>query len=505
MIYIENGGASMPRNVIQYDLLISCPGDIKEELSLIEQAVNEFNTMFSDTLGISIRTKHWSKNSYAQSGGKPQELLNKQFVNDCDAAVALFWTRFGTPTDAYGSGTEEEIEIMLGAGKQVFLYFSDKPISPSQNNPSEYSRVQAFREKYKGRGLYFNYNSDDEFYKLFFAHLTQHFMSEKRVEEVRSERASSLSLQGINIEGKLSDTAIYQPFKLNTERTLQGEKESIKELIYQISKIHVQALDGNCGSLHRGLRDPIEVDSEWIDVIKTMAEVLKVDLSEDFFCVGNLRKNLLSTPSLFGAPNYDGTDEEKRKFGLIQELYFKILEALNWANTEDEFKNLMCVKLALTNTGTAMDDEIDITIKIPQEQYLSLSELPTPDKETARFLTRDCDLYDLLSIPSTAEYGDYESSIESPTPVVSPHTPSIFPNDIDYIEDFKEELENVFCYEVYIDGENCVIKLRVDHLKHHKSIAFPAPLLLKKKPEKINYTITSINSADVIEGELSIK
>ena len=45
----------MPRNVIQYDLLISCPGDIKEELSLIEQAVNEFNTMFSDTLGIPIQ------------------------------------------------------------------------------------------------------------------------------------------------------------------------------------------------------------------------------------------------------------------------------------------------------------------------------------------------------------------------------------------------------------------------------------------------------------------
>ena len=40
----------MARNVTQYDLLISCPGDIKDEVELIDQAVNEFNTMFSDTL-----------------------------------------------------------------------------------------------------------------------------------------------------------------------------------------------------------------------------------------------------------------------------------------------------------------------------------------------------------------------------------------------------------------------------------------------------------------------
>ena len=103
----------MPQNVTQYDLLISCPGDIKEEIEVINRTVQKFNDQFSDTLGISIRTRHWSKNSYPQSGGKPQALLNEQFVKKCDAAVALFWTRFGTPTDEYGSGTEEEIEIII--------------------------------------------------------------------------------------------------------------------------------------------------------------------------------------------------------------------------------------------------------------------------------------------------------------------------------------------------------------------------------------------------------
>lgn len=117
----------MSQDVTLYNLLISCPGDVKNEISLIKSAIEEFNELYSGPLGITIQPRYQSKSSYAQSGGKPQVLLNEQFVKKCDAAIAIFWTRFGSPTDEYGSGTEEEIEIMLQTGKQVFMYFSDKP------------------------------------------------------------------------------------------------------------------------------------------------------------------------------------------------------------------------------------------------------------------------------------------------------------------------------------------------------------------------------------------
>ena len=139
----------MAQNVMLYDILISCPGDITEEREIINEAIIRFNDLYSDTLGITLRSKHWSKNSFPESGDKPQALLNRQFVNNCDAAVAIMWGRFGTPTDEYGSGTEEEIEIMLSQGKQVFMYFSDKPIPPSKIDSDQYNRVSAFREKYK--------------------------------------------------------------------------------------------------------------------------------------------------------------------------------------------------------------------------------------------------------------------------------------------------------------------------------------------------------------------
>ena len=202
----------MSQKVTLYNLLISCPGDVKEEIILIETAVDEFNELYAEPLGITIKTRHWSKSSYAQSGGKPQALLNEQFVNKCDAAVAIFWTRFGSPTDEYGSGTEEEIEIMLKSKKQVFMYFSDKPINPSDYDVEGYKKIRAFREKYKDRGKYETYSSSEEFRSLFRAHLIQHFMSVKRVQEVTVTQRSELKLLGINTNQRLTENLpVKQP------------------------------------------------------------------------------------------------------------------------------------------------------------------------------------------------------------------------------------------------------------------------------------------------------
>ena len=62
--------------------------------------------------------------------------------------LLYFGTRFGTATDNYGSGTEEEIEEMLSADKQVFMYFLEAPIIPSNIDIKQYEKVQEFIEGY---------------------------------------------------------------------------------------------------------------------------------------------------------------------------------------------------------------------------------------------------------------------------------------------------------------------------------------------------------------------
>ena len=167
----------MPRvGITAYDLLISCPGDVDKYVDVVKKCIDKYNRTLGQINNAEIVDKHWTTDSYSQSGDRPQELLNKQFVRDCDAAVAIFWTKFGTPTVKYGSGTEEEIEEMLSAEKQVFMYFVDEPVSPSELDSEQYKKIQEFREKYKDRGIYFVVDSEEELEKRFTNDLTMYFL-----------------------------------------------------------------------------------------------------------------------------------------------------------------------------------------------------------------------------------------------------------------------------------------------------------------------------------------
>lgn len=494
----------MPKNIAQYDLLISCPGDISTELQVIKDAVEKFNTMFTDSLGISIRTKHWSKNSYAQSGGKPQELLNKQFVNDCDAAVALFWTKFGTPTDQYGSGTEEEIEIMLRDGKQVFMYFSDKPLPPSQHNPNGYQQILDFRKKYKDRGIYFTYTSDEELAELFFAHLTQHFMTVQKVTEIREERNALLSIKGIDGKGHLTDNVIVHPFSLMTDRTSQKDFKEISTLFEEISQLHCPKTPKDLRPLMFATHQLKEVPDDVITYITEAAKHLNIELSEDFFEVGDLRTEMFSVPSIMGGPKYIGTENEKKKIYLLYSLKDKIIDMCNWIPVENGFQNLYCIKLALANTGSNIDNDIDVTIRMPKASYRALNELSKLKYETMEYLVSECNMKQLFTISKTKDYLDYESSIEPSAPNTSFHYTSPLYSTTDYEEDYIEDMEDIFCYDVYDDDDCYVINLKFDYIKHHTIVAFPTPLFIKNTPTEISYSITSQNSATIIEGILEV-
>lgn len=390
----------MAQNVKLYNLLISCPGDIKEEVTLIESAVDEFNELYAETLGITIKTRHWSKSSYAQSGGKPQALLNEQFVNKCDAAVAIFWTRFGSPTDEYGSGTEEEIEIMLQSGKQVFMYFSDKPIPPSKINGDGYEKIQAFRDKYKDKGIYFTYSSDEEFKKMFFAHLSMHFLTEKRVSETANEYRSELKLLGIDETGRLTEEAVVCPFVLNAEITMKEYITSIKNMYQEISDMNVGGRSVIANTFFAGFTSPVDIDEDEKEFITAVAEQLECELSDSFFELGNLNQDTL-TSNLLSGPKLNGTSEEKQKYWKIKRLHETISKALEWAPVEKAFSGMNCIKLAIHNCGKAIDEDAEIMFEdaddnaMTIEQYLHDYVIPQKGEELGATV-RSADITEIL-------------------------------------------------------------------------------------------------------------
>lgn len=155
-------------------LMISCPSDVKTEVEIIQKVVDNINNSIGMSMDIFVKTLHWSKNVIPKAGDHPQSIINKQLVDKADAVIAIFGNKIGAPTQKYDSGTIEEIEEMIKQRKQVFVYFSEKPVKLSEINTDAVAQIKKFKETYKNRGIYVEYESDEEFSEIVSRNLTSY-------------------------------------------------------------------------------------------------------------------------------------------------------------------------------------------------------------------------------------------------------------------------------------------------------------------------------------------
>lgn len=293
-----------------YDLLISCPGDVEDFIDDIENAVDRFNRLFGGIHHTRVDTKYWKRDSYPQMGDKPQNILNRQFVNDCDMVVAVFWTKFGTPTDRYGSGTEEEIEDMISSKKQVFLYFLDKPYRPSAYS-SDYENVVKFKEKCRQRGVYQEVSDEKELSEKFYDHLTQYFLANLNEKENISSKNTSRGVRRPHLpEG--SDKG---------DKLLSDKREAI---IRKIRLMQKDVLPGRKGDFHEipgTVSDAIIYRSQK-ELITEFAARNGIRIDPVFWNVGNLRRIVVGG----GKVDVTGTEEEIQRYDKIKELCREIEE-----------------------------------------------------------------------------------------------------------------------------------------------------------------------------------
>lgn len=95
----------------------------------------------------------WETHSTPEYGDRAQAFLNRQLVADCDMLIGAFWTRVGTPTGDFESGTLEEIEQITSAGKPALLYFSSRQIDPDKVDLDQLKRVRELRMRIQRKAL----------------------------------------------------------------------------------------------------------------------------------------------------------------------------------------------------------------------------------------------------------------------------------------------------------------------------------------------------------------
>jgi len=157
----------MPFNSRVFRIFIASPSDVSEEREVIARVIREWNDLHSFERKVVLLPLRWETHSAPQLGKRPQELINSEIVDQADMAVGVFWTRIGTPTGGFESGTIEEIERLGKANKLVMLYFSKAKVELDEVDLDQYKKLKEFKKNTYPNGLIENYSNIVDFRDLF--------------------------------------------------------------------------------------------------------------------------------------------------------------------------------------------------------------------------------------------------------------------------------------------------------------------------------------------------
>jgi hypothetical protein len=145
-----------------YKVMIASPGDVKDERKIIREVLSEWNAINSEMRKIVLLPVGWETHSSPEMGERGQAIINEQ-LKDCDLLIGVFWTRIGTATGEYQSGSVEEIQRHIEAKKPVMLYFSSVPVALDNVDHAQYSELQNFKQLCEQDGLFGSYSNKIDF------------------------------------------------------------------------------------------------------------------------------------------------------------------------------------------------------------------------------------------------------------------------------------------------------------------------------------------------------
>ena len=197
-----------------YRVLIASPSDLADERSAATEAVNEWNAMHAASEGVVLLPVKWETHATPESGVRPQASINRQLVASSDILVGMFWTKFGTSTGVAESGTVEEIDQFVAAGKPAMLYFSSRPIDPSKIDLEQQKKLRAFKDETYKTALVGGFSSTDDLQKTLLRHLTDQIRQMRGSRRRRSNKldeATQLAEMMMNFrQNKITPADLHQ-------------------------------------------------------------------------------------------------------------------------------------------------------------------------------------------------------------------------------------------------------------------------------------------------------
>ncbi len=219
----------MPKTIIEYKCLLISPCDVEDERDALTKLSLNWNAQIGQALNAKVDLVKWESHGTPEMGGEPQSILNKQLVDNCDFGIAVFWSRLGTPTENYDSGSVEELRKLMDRGARVLIYFSKQSIPQEILNTEQYNKLQEFKEDIKKEGLLGEYNDIPNLREQVQLHLTSvvvELLSKDRPAIGQLTKPDSTLLHKPDIRVKTSPGFVSSPAGVKNVITVEVQNHS---------------------------------------------------------------------------------------------------------------------------------------------------------------------------------------------------------------------------------------------------------------------------------------
>lgn len=217
-------------NARVFEIFIASPSDVEIERNIVRKVIERWNVLNSKSMNIVLKTLGWEKDIFENhTVARAQDLVNEQILERADFLVGIFWTKVGSPTGGYESGTVEEIEKHVNTGKPSLLFFSNKPIATTSIDTNELDRVNKLKENFLGENCYNTFNSDENFEQKLFDSISKFFNDKKNVERLIKNISPEIEIaQSYDEEAKSHDlTLFHHLMTIFKEDSYQGDLEYV--------------------------------------------------------------------------------------------------------------------------------------------------------------------------------------------------------------------------------------------------------------------------------------
>lgn len=169
------------------EVIIASPSDVPQERRIVREVIAEWNAVYSRHQKSVLAPIGWETHSSPELGARPQQLIIDRLLVYADILVGIFWTRVGSDTGKAISGSVEEIEEHLAAGKPVMLYFSSAPVVPDSLDRDQYQKLTEFKEWARSQGLVESFTTPEEFREKFRSQLAIMLQTNSYMKSVLAE------------------------------------------------------------------------------------------------------------------------------------------------------------------------------------------------------------------------------------------------------------------------------------------------------------------------------